>query len=111
MTYPVKLPIVRKPTHPGEILREDVLPALGMSVRAAADELGVTRQTLYRLISGKAAVTPDMAIRIGKFCGNGPDAWLRMQVNYDLWHAARRMKAVAAKIRTHRVREPIAANG
>ena len=74
----------RKPTHPGELLREDVLPALGISVSEAARRLRVSRQTLHRILAGDAGVTPDMAVRLGKFCGNGPGLWLRMQQAYDL---------------------------
>jgi antitoxin HigA-1 len=79
------------PTHPGEILREDVLPALGLTVIDAAKKLGVTRQTLHRILSkhNPRPVTPEMAIRIGKLCGNGPRLWLNLQTAYDLWHAER----------------------
>src|ERR1700723_3662399 len=66
------------PIHPGEIIGEDVLPALNMSVAEAAAKMGVTRQTLHRIIAGQTAITPEMALRIGKFCGNGPDLWLNM---------------------------------
>lgn len=90
----------RCPTHPGELLREDVLPALGMSVTDAAAALRVTRQTLHRLLAGATAVTPEMALRLGKFCGNGPGLWLRMQQAYDLWHAERRLVAELAAIKT-----------
>lgn len=82
----------RCPTHPGVLLREEVLPALDSSVTDAARKLRVSRQTLHRVLSGKMAVTPEMAVRLGKFCGNGPGLWLRMQAAYDLWHAERRMK-------------------
>src|SRR5687768_9181069 len=75
----------RCPTHPGEILREDVLPALELSVSEAARQLGVTRQMLHRILAERAAITPEMAVRIGRFCGNGPSVWLRMQQAYDLW--------------------------
>ena len=57
-----------------------------------ARQLRVTRQTLHRILSGKAAITPDMAVRLGRFCGNGPGLWLRLQQNYDLWHAERRLR-------------------
>jgi addiction module HigA family antidote len=77
------------PIHPGEILREDVLPGLHMPVLTAARHLGVTRQALHRVLAGTAAISPEMALRLGKFCGNGPEVWLRMQAAYDLWHAAR----------------------
>jgi addiction module HigA family antidote len=81
------------PTHPGEILREDVLPSLGLSVLDAAAKLGVSRQTLHRIIArrGPRPVTPDMAVRLGKICGNGPRLWLNLQSAYDLWHAERRV--------------------
>jgi len=69
----------RPPTHPGEILRGDVLPALDLSVAEAARQLRVTRQTLHRVLSGRSGISPEMAVRLGKFCGNGPGLWLRMQ--------------------------------
>ncbi len=92
----------RPPVHPGEILKEDVLPALNLSVAAAAKRLGVTRQTLHRVLAGTAAISPEMALRIGKFCGNGPDLWLRMQGAYDLWHAQKALRSELAKIETQR---------
>ena len=81
------------PTHPGEILREDVLPALDLSVMEAAAKLGITRQTLHRIIAPRnpRPVTPEMAVRLGKLCGNGPRLWLNLQAAYDLWHAERRI--------------------
>ena len=90
------------PVHPGEILRDEVLPALDISVATAAQHLGVSRQALHRVLSGRAAVSPEMALRIGKFCGNGPDIWLRMQAAFDLWHADRRFTAEIEKIPTMR---------
>ncbi len=93
----------RRPTHPGAILREDVLPALKMSVAAAADALGISRQTLHRIVAEKAAITPDMAVRIGKFCGNGPELWLAMQQSVDLWDSRRKLAAVVGKIPTPKV--------
>jgi len=79
------------PTHPGEILREDVLPALKLSIVDAAARLGVTRQTLHRIIARRnpRPVTPEMAVRLGKLCGNGARLWLNLQTAYDLWHAER----------------------
>src|SRR5689334_18528378 len=76
----------REPTHPGAILREDVLPAIGEPVAVVARQLGVTRQHVHRILAEKAPVTPEMAVRLGKFCGNGPGLWLRMQQTYE-WHA------------------------
>ena len=93
----------REPTHPGEILREDVLPALGLSVAEAARQLRVSRQTLHRVLSGRSAVSADMAVRLGQFCGNGPDLWLRMQAAHDLWHAQRRLQREVESIPAHKV--------
>jgi addiction module HigA family antidote len=90
----------RVPTHPGAILREDVLPAIGEPVTTAANKLGVTRQHLHRILAEKAPVTPDMALRLGKFCGNGPELWLRMQQAYDLWHAERALRKEIEQIPT-----------
>lgn len=86
--YPRRHPDL-EPTHPGEILRDEVLPALRIPVSTAAKQLGVTRQTLHRILAGTTSITPEMALRIGKFCGNGPGIWLRMQNAFDLWHAER----------------------
>lgn len=90
----------RRPTHPGAILREDVLPALGVSVVDAAHELGTTRQTLHRILSEQQPVTTEMAIRLGKWCGNGALFWLSMQVNVDLWDTEQAIAPKVAKIRT-----------
>ena len=94
--------IKREPTHPGEVLAKDVLPALELSVRDAARQLGVTRQTLHRILARKQPVTPEMAVRLGKFCGNGPTVWIRLQASYDLWHAERKLRRVLARIPGHR---------
>ena len=91
----------RPPTHPGEILREAVLPALNLSVSEAARQLRVTRQTLHRILSGTSGISPEMAVRLGKFCGNGPDLWLRMQQSHDLWHAEERLRGELEKIPAH----------
>jgi len=81
----------RPPTHPGATLREDVLPAIGKTKREVASLLGISRQTLYDILNEKQPVTPEMAVRIGKLCGNGPTLWLNLQSSYDLWHAIRRV--------------------
>ncbi|MEX2318523.1 MAG: HigA family addiction module antitoxin [Bauldia sp.] len=98
--YAAKRDPHREPTHPGEIVREDVLPALGIGVTEAAKALKISRQTLHRVLSGKSAVTPEMALRLGKFCGNGPGIWLRIQETHDLWHAKRAIASDLAKIKT-----------
>ena len=98
--YFVKRPLKRSPVHPGEILREDVLPTIGLSVTEAARRLGISRQQLHRVLACTNPITTDMALRIGKFAGNGPGLWLRMQQAYDLWHAEHRMKDEISKIKT-----------
>ena len=75
----------RRPTHPGEILREDVLPALGVTQREFAERLGVSRLTVSEILHEKRSVTADMAIRLGRLMGNGPEIWLRMQQGVDIW--------------------------
>lgn len=90
--YPVKRPLRRKPVHPGAILRDDVLPAVGLSVSDTARRLGISRQQLHRVLACTHPITTEMALRIGKFAGNGPELWLRLQQNYDLWHAKKRLK-------------------
>ena len=80
----------RRPTHPGEILREDVLPALGLTQKEFADRLGVSRLTVSEVLLEKRSVTPDMAIRLGKLLGNGPGIWLRMQQAVDVWTLEKR---------------------
>ncbi|MES2771383.1 MAG: HigA family addiction module antitoxin [Pseudomonadota bacterium] len=79
------------PPHPGETLKEDVLPALGMSVTDAAAQLGVTRAALSRVLNGRAAISPAMALRLEAWLGteNGgrADTWIAQQASYDLWKA------------------------
>jgi len=80
------------PPHPGETLREDVLPALGLTVTEAARQLGVSRVALSRALNGKAAISPDMARRLEAWIGGpehgpSPESWLRGQLAYDLWQA------------------------
>jgi addiction module antidote protein, HigA family len=75
----------RKPTHPGEILREDVLPALGMTQAEFAKRLGVSRLTVSELLHEKRALSPDMALRLSKLLNTTPESWLRMQQALDLW--------------------------
>jgi antitoxin HigA-1 len=103
MNMQTKIKASRCPTHPGEILREDVLPALNLSISEAAKEMGVSRQTLHKILSGASGVSAEMAVRIGKWCGNGPDLWLSMQQAYDLWHAERALLKELASIPSHRV--------
>ncbi len=88
----------RAPTHPGALLREDVLPAMGVSISRAARDMGTSRQNLHRILREEGPVTADMAVRLGAYCRNGPDLWLRMQAAYDLWHARNTLKKEAREI-------------
>jgi len=73
-----------RPTHPGEILREDILPALGKGKAEIARALGVSRHALYAVLAERARIIPELALRIGKLCGNGAEIWGRLQLAYDL---------------------------
>ena len=82
---------IHNPPHPGETLREDVLPALGLTVTDAAAQLGVTRAALSRVLNGRAAISPEMSLRLEGWLGveNGgrADLWISQQAAYDLWQA------------------------
>ena len=73
-----------KPMHPGELLREVVLPAIGKPKTEIARLLGISRQSLYDILDEQQPVTPAMALRFGKLFGNGPELWLNLQRQYDL---------------------------
>jgi addiction module HigA family antidote len=77
--------VILKPPHPGEILREDIFPALGISQGELADRLGVSRKTINEVMQEKRPLSPDMANRLGKFFGNGAGFWMRLQQQLDLW--------------------------
>ena len=77
--------ISRKPTHPGEMLREEFLPDYGLSIAQLAQRLGVSRQTANELVHERRAVTPQMALRLGKLFGTTPQYWLNLQHNADIW--------------------------
>ena len=81
-------------------MRDDVLPALRLSVSGTARALGVSRQFLHRILAEEAPVSTEMALRLGKLCGNGPMLWLRMQAAYDFWHAERELRREIAKVPT-----------
>jgi addiction module HigA family antidote len=87
-----------KPSHPGELLREIVIPATGKTKVEIARLLGISRQSLYEILSEKQGVTPSIAARLGKMFGDGPEVWLQMQNACDLWEINRNMKKDLAKI-------------
>jgi len=90
----------RKPTHPGEVLREDVLPAMQESVSGFARSTGMSRQSIHAILSGRRAISPEAALRIGAVVGNGARVWLAMQMEFDLWQTERalhdELSAIAA---------------
>ena len=97
----------RRPTHPGALLRETVLPAINMPIGEVAAQIGVTRQQLHRLRPKTAGVSPEMAIRLGRFCGNGPTLWIRMQeILPDLWVAHKKLGRSINSIEPVRATEP-----
>ena len=101
------------PPHPGETLREDVLPALGLSVTDAALALGVTRPALSRVLNARASISPEMALRLenwlGAEIGGAADAWLAQQAAYDLWQARKAVAPRIKKIKQHRQMDHAAA--
>ena len=93
------VPMKRKPTHPGEMLREDFLPDYDLSVSSLAEALGVSRQSINELLRERRAVSPEMALRLGRLFGNSPEFWLNAQRALDLWRAAETLKQEVARIR------------
>ena len=87
---------MKSPAHPGRLLKDDI-ETLGLTVAEAAKALGVTRQQLYRVLSGTSGVSPEMAFRLEKAIGTSADTWLRMQMAFDL--AEVRKRAGAIKVR------------
>lgn len=98
---------MHNPPHPGETLREDVLPALGLTVTDAAAQLGVTRAALSRVLNGRAAISPEMALRLegwlGVDHGGKAETWILQQAAHDLWRAR---KAGAPRVKRARLPDP-----
>jgi antitoxin HigA-1 len=90
------------PPHPGEIIREDCLKALNLTVTQAAAGLGVTRKTLSAILNGRAGISAEMALRLSAAFGSTPDHWMRMQLAFDLWQAKHRV----GKLRVKRFFDP-----
>lgn len=91
--------IQRKPTHPGEMLREDFIPDYGLTVAQLAERLGVSRQSVNELLRERRAVSPEMALRLGRLFGNSPEFWLNAQRAVDLWTASRSAKEEVSRIK------------
>lgn len=89
----------RKPTHPGEMLREDFLPDYDLTVSRLAEALGVSRQSVNELLRERRGVSPEMALRLGRLFGNSPEFWLNAQRTVDLWEASQALKEEVSRIR------------
>ena len=98
MSIPNSAAIQRRPTHPGEMLREDFLPDYGLSVAGLAESLGVSRQTVNELLRERRALSPEMALRLARLFGNTPEFWLNAQRGVDLWDAAQAIEDEVARI-------------
>jgi antitoxin HigA-1 len=92
-----------RPTHPGEMLREDFLPDYALTIAALAEALGVSRQTINELIRGRRAVSPAMALRLSRLFGNSAEFWLNAQRAVDLWDAAQAIESEVKRIKPLRV--------
>jgi addiction module HigA family antidote len=92
-----------RPTHPGEMLREDFLQDYGLTVSGLAEALGVSRQTVNELLRGRRAVSPGMALRLSRLFGNSAEFWLNAQRAVDLWDAAQAIRAEVKRIKPLKV--------
>jgi antitoxin HigA-1 len=99
--YKVRTKPKMRPAHPGSILRVDVMPALDITVVQAARELGVSRQLLHGILAERLPVSAEMAVRLGKWCGNDAHLWIALQRDYDLWEAERKLADRIRRIPTH----------
>ena len=91
--------INRRPSHPGEMLREDFLPDYGLTVAVLAAAIGVSRQSVNELLRERRAVSPDMALRLARLFGNTPEFWLNAQRAVDLWDTAGAIKNDVSRIK------------
>ena len=89
----------RRPTHPGEMLREDFLPDYELTVSGLAEAIGVSRQSVNELLRERRAVSPEMALRLSRLFGNSPEFWLNAQRAVDLWQAQKAIRADVRRIR------------
>jgi addiction module HigA family antidote len=98
MSIPNTIGMKRRPTHPGEMLREDFLPDYGLTVSKLAEAIGVSRQSINELLRERRRVSPEMALRLARLFGNSPEFWLNAQRAVDLWDAAQAIKKDIARI-------------
>ena len=103
MSIPHTRALRRRPVHPGEMLREDFLPEYGLTVARLATAVAVSRQSVNELVAERRAVSPEMAIRLGRLFGNSPEFWLNAQRAVDLWDASQKLKGDVSRIKPLRV--------
>jgi antitoxin HigA-1 len=103
MSIPNRRPLKRRPTHPGEMLREDFLPDYRLTVAGLAAALGVSRQSVNELLRGRRALSPEMALRLSRLFGNSAEFWLNAQRAVDLWDAAQAIQDDVRRIKPLRV--------
>jgi len=89
---------MHNPPHPGEVLRDGVFRETGITVTDFANRLGVTRVALSRVLNGRAAISAEMAVRLGAVLGGSAESWLTMQANYDLWQARKKLGQQMSRI-------------
>lgn len=99
MSIPNATRMKRRPTHPGEMLREDFLTDFDLTVSQLAEAVGVSRQSINELLRGRRAVSPEMSLRLARLFGNSPEFWLNAQRAVDLWDAAQSIKNDVARIK------------
>jgi antitoxin HigA-1 len=98
MSIPNTTGLKRRPTHPGEMLREDFLPDYGLTVSSLAEAIGVSRQSINEIVRERRSVSPEMALRLARLFGNSPEFWLNAQRAVDLWEAAQLIESDVARI-------------
>lgn len=99
MSIPNTSHMKRRPTHPGEMLREDFMPEYGLSVAGIAEAIGVSRQSVNELLRERRTVSPEMALRLARLFGNSPEFWLNAQRAVDLWDAAHALEKEMNRIK------------
>ena len=90
-----------KPPHPGAVLKDGVFTGGNLTIKQFSEQIGVTRAALSRVLNGRAALSPDMALRLADALGGSAESWLHMQANYDLWQARQKPRKEIARLEMH----------
>ena len=99
---------MKNPPHPGRIVRQECIEPLRITVKEAAERLGIQRQTLNNLVNGKAGISPEMSIQLSKAFGSSPEVWLGMQMEYDLAQARKNADRIANLSKVQRITPAVA---